>query len=113
MREQEVREIRFWFKRDTDSGLMEDYSTRFFRELISPTDFPKGSLAVSISSSLLPSSSMGGDLGRTGGPSPKDLRWGTAHVSAPSPNILRSTVMGCEAKYELIKKRCQGGNILV
>ena len=27
----------------------------------------------------------------------------------PSPNLLRSTVMGCEAKYELTKKRCQGG----
>jgi len=26
-----------------------------------------------------------------------------------SPNILRSTVIGCEAKYELTKKRCQGG----
>ena len=25
------------------------------------------------------------------------------------PNILRSTVIGCEAKYELAKKRCQGG----
>jgi len=30
----------------------------------------------------------------------------------PSPNILRSTVMGCEAKYELTKKRCQGGIFL-
>ena len=30
----------------------------------------------------------------------------------PSPNILRSTIMGCEAKYELIKKRCQGGIFL-
>src|SRR6218665_1029862 len=25
-----------------------------------------------------------------------------------SPNILRSTVIGCEAKYELTKKRSQG-----
>ena len=25
------------------------------------------------------------------------------------PNILRSTVIGCEAKYELTKKRCQWG----
>jgi len=25
----------------------------------------------------------------------------------PSPNILRSTVIGCEAKYELTKKRSQ------
>src|SRR6218665_2663574 len=30
----------------------------------------------------------------------------------PSPNILRSTVIGCEAKYELTKKRCQGGIFL-
>ena len=30
----------------------------------------------------------------------------------PPPNILRSTAMGCEAKYELTKKRCQGGILL-
>ena len=28
------------------------------------------------------------------------------------PNILRSTVMGCEAKYELTKKRCHKGMFL-
>src|SRR6218665_3253699 len=30
----------------------------------------------------------------------------------PSPNILRSTVMGCEAKYKMTKIRCQGGIFL-
>ena len=29
-----------------------------------------------------------------------------------SPNILRRTVMGCEAKYELTNNRCQGGILL-
>src|SRR6218665_2981365 len=45
--------------------------------------------------------SMGGDLhvGGTVG-TPPNLRWGTARVSVPPPNILRSTVMGFEAKYE-------------
>src|SRR6218665_3048418 len=28
------------------------------------------------------------------------------------PNILRSTVMGCKAKYEMTKKRCQGAIFL-
>jgi len=28
------------------------------------------------------------------------------------PNILISTVMGCEAKYEMTEKRCQGGTFL-
>ena len=46
---------------------------------------------------------MDGDLGGTGGTVPQDLRLGTAHASVP-PNILRSTVIGCEAKYELTKK---------
>ena len=54
---------------------------------------------------------MGGDLGGLGGRYPQNLRWGTAHASVPL-NILRSTVMGCEAKYELTKKRCQGGIFL-
>src|SRR6218665_2453497 len=30
----------------------------------------------------------------------------------PSLNILRSSVMGCEEKYELTKKRCQEGIFL-
>ena len=75
---------------------------------------------------------MGGDLEGTGGTAHKNLRWGTAHASVPPimggdlwetagdgltqkcevgddpsirpPNILRSTVIGCEAKYELTKK---------
>ena len=39
----------------------------------------------------------GGDLGRTGG-GPQDLRWGRPMHLRPTPNILRSTVIGCEAK---------------
>src|SRR6218665_509255 len=27
----------------------------------------------------------------------------------PSPNILRSTIIECEEKYELVKKRSEGG----
>jgi len=46
---------------------------------------------------------MGGDLGRTGGTVPQNLRWGDGPCILP-PNILRSTVIGCEAKYELTKK---------
>src|SRR6218665_2052981 len=46
---------------------------------------------------------MGGDLGRTGGTVAQNLRWGDGPRIRP-PNILRSTVIGCEAKYELIKK---------
>ena len=30
----------------------------------------------------------------------------------PPPNIFKSTVMGCDAKYELTKKICQGGIFL-
>src|SRR6218665_3256587 len=43
--------------------------------------------------------------GRTGGPAPQNLRWGTAHASVP-PNILRSSVIVCAQKYEQSKKRC-------
>jgi len=46
---------------------------------------------------------MGGDLGELGDGPPKKLRWGTAHVFIP-PNISRSSVIGCVAKYELTKK---------
>ena len=45
---------------------------------------------------------MGGDLGD----GPPKFEVGTAHASVPS-NILRSVVIGCEAKYKLTKK-CQG-----
>src|SRR6218665_1894426 len=41
--------------------------------------------------------------GTEGGP-PK-LEVGTAHASVPH-NISRSSVIGCERKYELSKKRC-------
>ena len=34
---------------------------------------------------------------------PHNLRWGNGTGIRP-PNILRSTVFGCEAKYELTKK---------
>ena len=44
----------------------------------------------------------------TGGTVPPNLRWGRRPMY-PSPNILRSTVIGCEGKYELTKRRCQGG----
>ena len=50
---------------------------------------------------------MGGDLGGTGGTvSPKFEVGGRPMY--PSPNISRSTVIGCEAKYELTKTRSQG-----
>src|SRR6218665_3398603 len=51
---------------------------------------------------------MGGDLGGTGGTVPQNLRW----MGGPCirhPNILRSPVIGYEAKYELTKKMCDGG----
>jgi len=40
------------------------------------------------------------------GGSPQNLRRGTAHASVPP--IFRE-VIGCVAKYELTKKRCDGG----
>jgi len=47
---------------------------------------------------------MGGDLGGTGGTVPqKHFRWRTAHVSV-SPNISRSSIIGCVRNYELSKK---------
>jgi len=46
---------------------------------------------------------MGGDLGGTGGRSPKIFGWGTAHASVP-PNTWRSSVKGCAGKYEVTKK---------
>ena len=54
---------------------------------------------------------MGGDLGGTGGTVPPKFEVGGGPCVHPS-NILRSTVMGCEAKYKLTKKRCQGGIVL-
>jgi len=52
---------------------------------------------------------MGGDLeGDWGdGPSQK-IEVGDGPCIRP-PNIFRSAVMRCEVKYELTKKRCQGG----
>ena len=47
---------------------------------------------------------MDGDLGGLGDGPPKKIEVGTAHASVPLPNISRSSVIGCEAKYELIKK---------
>ena len=44
---------------------------------------------------------MGGDLGGTISP---NLRWEKAHASDP-PNILRSSVIGCERKYEVSFKK--------
>jgi len=55
---------------------------------------------------------MGGDLGGTGGTVPQNLRW----MGGPCirhPNILRSPVIGYEAKYELTKKMCDGGIFLL
>ncbi len=40
--------------------------------------------------------------GGLGGRSPQNLRWG--RPMHPSPNIWRSSVIGCAAKYELTKK---------
>jgi len=57
---------------------------------------------------LMDAHSHGQRLRGTGGTVPLKFEVGTAHASVP-PNILRSTVFGCEAKYELTKKRCQGG----
>ena len=40
------------------------------------------------------------------------MDWGTVPPKCEvgdGPNILRSTVIGCEANYELSKKMCQGG----
>ena len=54
---------------------------------------------------------IGGDLGRTGGTVPPKFEVGDGPCILPH-NILRSTVMGCEAKYELTKKRCQGQEYL-
>src|SRR6218665_2799833 len=53
---------------------------------------------------------MGGDIEGTGGTVPPKFEVGTARASAP--HILRSSVIECEAKYELTKKRCQGGIFL-
>jgi len=45
-------------------------------------------------------------LGGLGGRPPNKFEVGERPIR--SPNILRSTVIGCEAKYELTKKRSQG-----
>jgi len=45
----------------------------------------------------------GEDLGWTGGMVPQNLRWGNGPCIRP-PNILISTVTGCEVKYELTKE---------
>jgi len=42
---------------------------------------------------------------------PNNLRWG--QPMHPSPNIWRSSVIGSVTKYELTKKRCQGGNFVL
>ena len=46
----------------------------------------------------------------TGGRSPQELRWGTAHASVP-PTILRSSVCRMVWKHEQSKKRCHQGII--
>ena len=50
---------------------------------------------------------MGGDLGGTGGTVLPKVEVGGRPMHPP-PNILRSSVIGCVAKYELAKKRCNG-----
>jgi len=50
---------------------------------------------------------MGGDLGGTGGRSPKN--WGGRRPMHSSPNISWSNVIGCVWKYELSKKMCNEG----
>ena len=48
--------------------------------------------------------SMGGDFNRGTGDGPsQNLRWGDGPCIRP-PDILRSSVIGCVAKYELTKK---------
>ena|SRR6218665_1721963 len=42
-------------------------------------------------------------LGGTGGTVPQNLRWGTDGPCIRPSNILRSSVIGCVAKYELTK----------
>jgi len=40
---QEVREIRFWFKSSTAEERRDELTEDFFKDLLSPTDFPTGS----------------------------------------------------------------------
>jgi len=39
---QEVREIRFWFKSTVGEERRDELTEDFFRDLLSPTDFPTG-----------------------------------------------------------------------
>jgi len=49
---------------------------------------------------------MGGDLGETGGRCPPQKNWGGDGPCIRPPNISRSSVIGCMAKYELARKLC-------
>jgi len=49
----------------------------------------------------------GGDLGDWGKRCPNI--WGWGRPMHPSPNILRSSVIGCVEMYELIESKCNGG----
>ena len=51
---------------------------------------------------------MGGDLGVSGGTVPSNLRLGDGPCIRLT-NISRTTVIGCEVKYELTKKRFSEG----
>jgi len=46
----------------------------------------------------------------TPGTVPQNLKWGDGPCIRPPSNILRNNVIRSVAKYELTKKRCQGGN---
>ena len=54
---------------------------------------------------LIDKLSHGGDLGGTGGRSPKKCMWGRDGPCNRSPNISRSSVIGCVRKYKLGKRK--------
>jgi len=43
---QEVREIRFWFKSSVAEGRRDELTEDFFKDLLSPTDFPTGTFMM-------------------------------------------------------------------
>jgi len=68
----------------------------FYQNLVSTE-----TIIIIIKSSFI--QNRGGDLGRTGGTVPPNLRWGDGPCIGP-PNILRSSVVGWARKLEESKK---------
>src|SRR6218665_35125 len=64
---------------------------------------------VHVQCSNVPPSHMGGDLGGTRGDGPPQKCEVGERPMHPSPNILRSSVVGCARKYEQSQKRCHKG----